>query len=313
MKSTGYIDPELKAFAEAFPRFDISDATLANVREHVDMLAQLEDPRPSGVERHEIQVPGLQADPKVRCLVYMQIKQQPNKPALLQIHGGGMVLSGPEISDSRNIAIASHLGITVVSVDYRLAPEHPFPAALDDCHAVWRWLTQSDNPLNIEQAKIGVSGDSAGGGLAASLCLRLRETSDTAPAFQQLIHPMLDDRTSAVSKDLDTSLGNFVWTNDNNRYGWAAYLGDTDPAIAVPARAAHYNNLPPTWICVGSLDLFLDENISLARNLIHAGVPAELQIYPGACHGFSMAKGTSLANRFESDYLQSLGRGLSVQ
>lgn len=214
-------------------------------------------------------------------------------PALLWIHGGGLITGQPEISDGDCCRYASELNILVVSVKYRLAPEHPYPAAIDDCFSAWQWLSDSTaNNLGVDTSRIIVGGESAGGGLAASLCQRILDTSsDIQPAAQFLCCPMLDDRTAA-KRELDVTKHR-VWNNKNNRFGWSAYLGSeagsvTVPEYSVPARRENLTGLPPTWIGVGDVDLFYEENREYAERLNAAGVQCELYTATGGPHGFHL-------------------------
>ncbi|MCX6465945.1 MAG: alpha/beta hydrolase [Pseudonocardiales bacterium] len=222
--------------------------------------------------------------------------------ALLWIHGGGLVI-GSAVQDDRHCsATARDLGMPVVAVEYRLAPEHPFPAALDDCHAGWRWLAEHAATLGVDPARVAVGGQSAGGGLAAALVHRLHDGGGVAPAAQWLFCPMLDDRTAA-RRELDGA-GHRVWDNTLNRFGWASYLGVEPgapqvPAGAVPARRDDLAGLPPTWIGVGDIDLFHDEDLAYAERLRAAGVPVRVDVVRGAPHGFeSWAPDTDLARDF---------------
>ncbi len=212
--------------------------------------------------------------------------------ALLWLHGGGLIVGRPAMDDGRCVAWARDLGLLVVSVDYRLAPEHPFPAALDDAHAAWRWLQGAAEGLGVDPTRVAIGGASAGGGLAACLAQRLRDEGRTAggvqPAAQLLVYPMLDDRTAA-RRELDG--GHLVWSNRSNRTGWSAYLGGPPgaseaPMYAVAARLDDVAGLPPAWIGVGTLDLFLEEDRAYAARLEAAGVATELLEVPGAPHGF---------------------------
>jgi acetyl esterase/lipase len=209
------------------------------------------------------------------------------------------------MDDGRCVGWARELGLVVVSVDYRLAPEHPFPAALDDAHAAWTWLQGAAPALGVDPARVAVGGASAGAGLAACLAQRLRDEGSAAggvpPAAQLLVYPMLDDRTAA-RHELDG--GHLVWSNRSNRTGWSAYLGAPPgaphaPAYAVAARRDDLGGLPPAWIGVGALDLFLDEDRAYAARLRAAGVATELLEVPGAPHGFdALAPDVPLSRTF---------------
>jgi acetyl esterase/lipase len=214
--------------------------------------------------------------------------------ALLWIHGGGMVIGAAAQDHAFCADVAADLDVTVVSVDYRLAPEHPYPTPVDDCVTAWRWLVAQAPARGIDQRRIAVGGQSAGGGLAASLVHRVHDGHDAgapgaAPAAQWLFCPMLDDRTAA-RRDLD-GVRHVLWHNRSNRAGWSAYLGVAPgsaavPDDAVPARCADLTGLPPTWIGIGDADLFCDEACAYAGALAAAGVPTTLDIVPGAPHAF---------------------------
>jgi acetyl esterase/lipase len=211
--------------------------------------------------------------------------------ALLWAHGGGYVIGDVVQDDAFCSATARDLGIVVVSTNYRLAPEHPFPAALDDVVGAWRWLQLSTGDLGIAPRRIAVGGSSAGAGLAACLAQRLHDTGGTRPAAQWLFSPMLDDRPAA-RRELD-QLRHWVWGNRANRSGWAAYLGSRpgDPQIpeyAAAARRTDLRDLPPAWISVGDIDLFAAENRDYAQRLSDAGVDRTLDVVPGAPHGFEL-------------------------
>jgi acetyl esterase/lipase len=193
------------------------------------------------------------------------------------------------MDERTSIAFARELGITVASVDYRLAPAHPAPAALQDCHAALRWLTEHAPQRGIDPTRIAIGGASAGGGLAAGVTLLVHDRGEPIPAFQLLVYPMIDDRT--VNRTDHDVPGVRMWSKKSNRYAWTSYLGHHpgDEGVspyAAPARRDDLTGLPPTWIGVGTFDLFYDEDIRYAQRLRAAGVPCELKIIEGAFHGF---------------------------
>jgi acetyl esterase/lipase len=222
--------------------------------------------------------------------------------ALFWIHGGGFVIGNVRQSDRFCIEVARDLGITVVATGYRLAPEHPFPAPLDDCHAGWQWLLRSAETLGIDPHRIAIGGQSAGGGLAASLIQRIQDGDGIKPGAQWLFCPMLDDRTGA-RRELD-AVGHRLWNNRLNAFGWGAYLGTAPgsaelPPYAVAARRKDLRGLPPAWIGVGDVDLFCGEDRAYATRLQQAGVETSLDIVAGAPHGFeAWAADTDLARGF---------------
>ncbi|MGE2835239.1 alpha/beta hydrolase [Mycobacterium sp. SMC-4] len=202
-------------------------------------------------------------------------------PALLWIHGGGYVIGDAAQDDVLCRRFARELGITVVAVNYRLAPEHPYPTPLEDCYAALQWLAALPS---VDPARVAIGGASAGGGLAAALALLARDRGEIAVAAQILVYPMLDDRT--VDRTGLDNPGHRLWNNSSNRFGWSAYLKDADRDVAVPARRTDLAGLPPAWIGVGTLDLFHDEDVAYAQRLRDAGVRCEVMVVDGAFHGF---------------------------
>jgi acetyl esterase/lipase len=231
--------------------------------------------------------------------------QEGSAAVLLWIHGGGYVLGHAQQDDKLCRRFSRRLGITVASVEYRLAPEHPFPAALEDCYAA---LTRLAALPAVDSARIAIGGASAGGGLAAALALLARDRGEIKPALQLLTYPMLDDRATAESG----ARRNYrLWTESSNRFGWASYLGDADPAVAVPARRPDLSGLPPTWIGVGTLDLFYRENLVYAERLKAAGVPCTIEVVPGAFHGFAhVAPRVAVSRAFFDSQCASLRKAL---
>ena len=225
-------------------------------------------------------------------------------PALLWIHGGGYVIGTAQQDDAVCRGFSSRLGMTVASVDYRLAPEHPYPAPLEDCYSALTWLAELPA---VDRHRVAIAGASAGGGLAAALTLLARDRGEVSPAFQVLAYPMLDDRSSATG----ASPNHRLWSTRSNRFGWDAYLGGADPAVAVPGRRDDLSGLPPAWIGVGTHDLFHDEDLAYARRLTDAGVPCHVEVVPGAFHGFdAVARKTPVARRFFDSQCESLRAAL---
>jgi acetyl esterase/lipase len=202
-------------------------------------------------------------------------------PALLWIHSGGYVIGAAALDDNLCARFASELGAIVAAVDYRLAPEHPYPAALHDCYAALTWLVGLPS---VDSERVAVGGASAGGGLAAALALMARDHGGPSIRAQLLVYPMLDDRTADRPQAEHPKCR--LWNRGSNRFGWRSYLGDTNPNLAVPARRTDLAGLAPAWIGVGDFDLFHDENLAYAEQLKAAGVPCEVTVVPGAFHGF---------------------------
>jgi acetyl esterase/lipase len=246
-----------------------------------------------------------------RVLVYERPDRTQSSGALLWIHGGGYVMGAPEGGNEFCSRVALELGVLVVSVDYRLAPEHPFPAGLVDCYTALRWLHAEAAALGVDPARIAIGGDSAGGGLAAALAQIALDQGGPAVCFQLLEYPMLDDRT--VQRPVDA----LVWSNRANAFAWNAYLGhpagqpDERP-WAVPARREQLAGLPPAWIGVGSIDLFHDEDVEYARRLQEAGVPCELHVEPGMYHAADALMGkVELMRAFRTRMVAVLGEALA--
>jgi acetyl esterase/lipase len=214
-----------------------------------------------------------------------------------------MMIGSPAMDDVLLATTASELDIVIVSPDYKLAPENPYPAAVDDCHRAWNWLQSNLSELQIAGDRIAIGGESAGGGLAAGLVLRLHDEGGPQPVAQWLFCPMLDDRT-ALNRSLD-DVDHFVWNNKMNLVGWSSYLGkalgtDQVPVYAAPARRTNFSGLPKTWIGVGDVELFFEEDKAYANKLSEAGVTCELDIVSGAPHAF---EGLAPESQLAKDYL----------
>lgn len=314
MSSTKHLlDPELQAMADGPFLQNLNDSKVARVRQALaDQVPALVDPKSQGLYRKEIVVPQENA-PAVRCLLYGPDTPQKDTltAAYLHIHGGGYLFGSPEGSDPMNRSIAMELGITVLSVDYRLAPENPIPAPLDDCYAALGWLHKNAADLGVDPQRIGIGGESAGGGLAAALAIKARNGGEYPICWQGLTYPMLDNRTGSQDYPGDPLVGEFVWTRQLNQYGWQSYLGQAEAeAPQVPARLQSFEGLPPTWMFTVTLDLFRDENIEYAQKLMAAGVPCELSVYPGACHAFQRIEQAGLSKRYRADLMAALRQGL---
>jgi acetyl esterase/lipase len=208
-------------------------------------------------------------------------------PAVVYLHGGGMMMASVDLYDRLVAGYVAEVGVPMLSVDYRLAPEHPHPSPVEDSFAGLRWLVDHTAELGVDPGRVAVMGDSGGGGLAAGVALMARDRGIPL-ARQVLIYPMLDDRNTTPDPNLAPFAG---WSYDDNYTGWHALLGDrigTDdvPAYAAPARAADVAGLPPTYVETGELDIFRDESIEYARRIAASGTSIELHVHPGCPHGF---------------------------
>jgi acetyl esterase/lipase len=277
------IDPELRTALESFELPTMDADGIASIRNTPFPAMPLSD----AVTRTEQLVPG---DPPVPVRVHRPVDYEGDLPALLTIHGGGYMIGSYDMDDMLLDRWCPRLGIVGVSVEYRLAPETPYPGPLEDCYAALRWTHQHADELGIDPERIGVYGLSAGGGLAAGLALLARDR-ELPLAFQLLDCPMLDDRQSTPSIRAE---GLYVWSAESNEFGWRSYLGDlygSDdiPPYAAGARATDLTGLPPSCMVVGSIDGFRDEDIDYARRLNQAGVPCELHVLAGLPHAYQMA------------------------
>jgi acetyl esterase/lipase len=309
MSTKHLLDPEIAAIAELIPPFTFTRDNLPQFRENRAGVTTLGNADEHGVNREEAVVPGVDQD--VRCLLYTP-KGEKSGGGYLHIHGGGYIGGQVEMSDPLNTMIAAKLGAVVLTVDYRLAPEHPVPAPLDDCYAGLAWLHNNAEELGIDTKRIAVGGESAGGGLAASLAIHARDKGEFPVCHQHLTYPMLDNLTGSEAQPGDPLVGEFVWTRESNQFGWDCYLGDQEPvAPFVPSRVKSVEGLPPTWMFTAALDLFRDENIEYAQRLYAAGIATELIVMPGACHGFQFLPGTSLSQSYIHDHLRALGKALA--
>ncbi|MFN8032293.1 MAG: alpha/beta hydrolase [Mycobacterium sp.] len=224
---------------------------------------------------------------RVPALVFAPTASAGRRPGILYLHGGGMIVGSPRSEAMGSGRLAREVDAVVVSPDYRLAPEHPFPAALDDCMATLHWMRDNADDLGIDPDRLAVTGSSAGGGLSAAVAQRAYDEGITLRA-QVLVYPMIDDRT--VLRDDHNGRGRFLWTPESNRFGWTAYLGrpprpSDAPDYAAPARRENLSGLAPAWVGVGDLDLFFDESVDYAGRLRAAGVECELVTVAGMYHG----------------------------
>lgn len=317
MNSRQLVDPELLALLDTLPSTPLTAESLATNRARTAaMVASKSAPEYPNLTVHERYVPGPAGAPDVRILLYQPTQATQATAGLLWLHGGGYIGGNVDLEDVRAGPIAAELGCVVVSVDYRLAPETPFPGPVEDCYAALRWLHANADELGVDAGRLAVGGGSAGGGLAAAVALLARDRGEIPLVFQVLLSPMLDDRT--VTRDPPHPYtGEFIWTRESNRFGWTALLGqepggaDISP-YAAAARAEDLAQLPAAFIAVGALDLFLEENMEYARRLIHAGVSTELHVYPGAYHGFQLVPSAWMTLAVARDQISAIRRALAL-
>jgi len=283
------IHPDLQGVVKWFPKvtFSRKNLWLVNFLMHLIPSPSLID----GIPVENILIKGENGQGRLRLRLYKSNCPTSPTPVLVWLHGGGYILGKPEIDDRTCAKFVQELGITVISVDYRLAPKHPFPAGLNDCYAALKWVAAHAEEYHFDPERMAVGGSSAGGGLAAALIQLAHDRQEIKPVLQLLLAPMLDDRT-LLKRDIDES-SSFFWNQKSNRFAWEAYLGGEYglgelPAYSVPARRADLSGLPPAWIGVGELDLFFEENLAYAQRLKEAGIPCQLEVVPGAFHGFDI-------------------------
>ena len=313
--SGNLVDPELVEALELWPDMVVDADIMAMMRAAEVPDTSLPSPAPALVERF---IPGPADNPNLRVLMADPAPGGTGRPAVLHVHGGGYVFGTPEMSAAFIQTLAMTIGGPVVSVDYRLAPETPFPGSLEDNYAALRWLAGAGAAeLGIDPARIAIAGESAGGGHCAILAIAARDRGGPAIAYQLLTYPMIDDRAGST-RDIPGHIGRHVWQPGSNVFGWASFLGqdpglETVPEGSVPARVDNLMGLPPAWIGCGALDMFIAEDLDYACRLIEAGVPCEVLVVPGAWHGFDMlAPDAAVSRQFSTARLDALKRGLGV-
>jgi acetyl esterase/lipase len=287
-------DPELGAALAAVAERIPPSLTPAGIQTQRRRMAELrlsdEDLRRGGaIEFEERTVLGPAGAPAISVLISRPTATRTPAPGVYHTHGGGMILGDNRTGMAGLLDWVDQLGVVVVSVEYRLAPEHPFPAAVEDCYAGLVWTAANATALGIDARRLLIAGASAGGGLAAAVSLMARDRGDPALAGQVLMCPMLDDRNQTPSSfELE---GEGVWDRTSNQTGWGSLLGEErgGPGVspyAAPAREKDLSGLPPAFIDVGSVETFRDEDVDYAVRLWRAGGQAELHVWPGAFHGF---------------------------
>lgn len=318
---TELLDPELrgpiKMMLNQMPPMSFDDLPAARAASKQMMAAmKAQWPVIPGVAIEDRKVPGPKDSPDVAIRIYRPEKLSGALPSLLWIHGGGYMLGEIDQEDLTARQFALNAECVVVSVEYRLAPENPYPAPLEDCYAVLKWLSSHAGEIDVDSSRIAIGGASAGGGLASGMAILARDRDEVKVVFQLLIYPMINDCNVAPAGD--TLPDTLFWTRDNNLMGWRSYLG-CEPGgegisyYAAAYRADNLEGLPPAYIAVGDIDLFAREDIEYARRLVAAGVPTELHVYPGGCHAFDMlVPDADISKRFTADIHRALKRALHI-
>jgi acetyl esterase/lipase len=307
------VDPELVSVLKSLPKLVLNSQTLPTIRQQEVTPLPLPPPAPRPVERR---IPGPPGAPELRLIIVDPAPGQKGRPAFLHSHGGGYVARSAALAMTFLQTVAQACNCVVVSVEYRLAPETRFPGSLEDNYVALRWLYTNADALGVDRKRIAVGGESAGGGHAAALAIAARDRKEIPLLFQLLIYPMLDDRTGST-RPVPPHVGEFIWTAQSNVFGWTSLLGvpagsSRVPAGAVPARVEDLSGLPPAFIVVGAIDLFVDEDIEYARRLIAAGVPSELHVVPGAYHAYDLlAPNAAASARFTEYWMTALRKAFA--
>jgi acetyl esterase len=308
-------DPELAAALTMMPGVEITDIPAARAQMVETFAALFGDPDRSGVQVHDELAPGPDGAPDVRLRIFTPDRVTA-PAAIYDVHGGGFVLGSIDMFDGNNLRLARELGVVVVTVDYRLAPEHPYPAPLEDCYAGLVWMAKNADALGVDPDRIAIHGESAGGGLCAGLALLARDRGGPQIAFQYLGVPELDDRLDTPS--MRTFTDTPIWNRPNAVVSWDAYLGTGKrggpdvPIYAAPARATDLSGLPPAYVSVMEFDPLRDEGIAYAQGLMHAGVSVELHAFPGTFHGSAMVEQAAVSRREVDESLVALRRALKL-
>ena len=311
------IDPELRDIAVQMEPMlaQFSPMTAEKLETWRSLMESNASPPLENIDVQRRIIPSSAGAPDVPVYV-VNAKPGQSRPGILHLHGGGFT-AGSAGASLRNVQqIAETLNCVAVSVDYRLAPEAPWPASLEDNYAALCWVCDHAGEIGIDPSRIAVIGESAGAGHAVLLCAAARKRAGPAILFQALSYPMLDDRTGSTRLAPD-HIGVIGWNADFNQFGWRSYLGrepggDDVPEGAVPARLVDLTGMPPTFIGVGALDLFVEEDIEFARRLVVTGVPVEFLLVPGAFHGFdTVAPETVIARKFADARIAALRRAFA--
>ena len=309
-------DPELAPFAEMLPAGDMTDVHVARAA-LADIIAPMNaDVDTSGLLIRDHTVDGPDGAPPVLVRTYTPDAPAPaaGRPALLDIHGGGFVVGDIEMEHGFAAATARELGAVIAVVEYRLAPEHPFPAGLEDCYAALTWLHDHASELGVDPARIGVGGQSAGGGLAAATALLARDRGGPPLCFQFLGIPELDHRLETTS--MRTFVDTPMWSRPNAEVSWRWYLGDDSKDVseyASPSLATDLAGLPPAYVTTMEFDPLRDEGILYALRLLEAGVSVELHSFPGTFHGSAAVPMAAVSRRATKEQTVALARGLGVE
>ena len=300
------IDKELLPALDDFPALEIDRGNIEKIR----ALLLERAPLPSSLAVKEEELKIVKADREIPIFIFRK-SSKPSQPVVLWIHGGGYIFGSAY--DERAKVIADFCDCTVVSVEYRLAPEHPFPAGAEDCMAALEWVFDNADSLGTNADKIAIGGASAGAGMAAGVSLMNRDGRNIPLCFQVLLYPMLDNLHATSSGNITNHP---VWKRSTSFNAWEMYLngtpGEAASEYAAPSRAESLKGLPPTYLSVGSEDLFRDEDIGFGQKLIEDGVPCEMSVFPGMYHaGEGFAPAAKVSRRLDQSFLAALKDALT--
>jgi acetyl esterase/lipase len=312
------IDPECRPALEALRSGAIGDQRSVTLEERRSIMSAMEaqmaasTPTPTNVTIEDRTIPGHDGAPEIPIRIYRPTGVTGAAPGVYYIHGGGMVVGDLDSGTVDCLRFSSQLGAVVVNVGYRLAPEHPHPAPGEDCYAGLVWMFANAEALALDTGRVAIYGPSAGGGLAAATALRARDLGGPQVRLVMAIYPMLDHRNITPSSHQITDVG--VYDRDANIESWGLYLGGQQAdAYAAPVMAENLTGYPPTYIDVGTQDVFRDEDITFASNLLAAGVPVELHVHPGAFHGSELlTPAAAVSQRQLKRRMEALHEALSV-
>lgn len=316
MNANRIYDPTVEELASAFPHLDVSD--VAGARDTHDefleaMAAEgVERPTDDQVEEIERVIPGPEGAPDVPIRIYMPRDRKEPGPGFVNFHGGGFFLGDLEMEHPRCLVMAAEGGAVSVGVDYRLAPENPFPAGVEDCYASLQWVMDNAEDLKIDPAKVAIGGGSAGGNLTAAVALMARDRKGPHIAFQMLFYPVIDDRCETPS--MKNGMGLYIWDYQNSLDMWNHYIGKDRKTVspyAAPARAQDLSGLPPAYVMTCEHDSLRDEAIIYAMRLMADGVQVELHNYPGTVHGFDFLTPSEISTRAVNEGVAAFKRAMT--
>ena len=313
MNTTRKYDPTVEEIASTFPHFDVSDVkgSRAALEKWFEAAVEqgVERPTDDRIEEIERTITGPDGAPEIPIRIYMPKERAEAGPGFVNFHGGGFILGDLESEHSRCLIMAAEGGAVSISVDYRLAPEDPFPAGVEDCYATLKWVVEHAEELKIDPTKIAIGGGSAGGNLTAAVALMARDRGGPDVAFQMLIYPVIDDR--CITPSMTNGAGLYIWDYQNSLDMWNHYIGKDRSNVspyASPARADDLSGLPPAYVITCEHDPLRDEAIIYAMDLMAAGVQVELHNYPGTVHGFDFLTASEISTRAVNESVDAFKR-----